>query len=143
MEQSKAQQLHKKIDGLGEGMARRMMEVYNELANNRFIVSTLVHQNLESYPEVNEEDILENIQDYFLVTDKVAIYAPDENFVRLHLITRNYKMEDVTEEGKFTFKYQGIITDENVDHTVEATNEQHAWQLLREILINNEKNKQE
>jgi len=142
MEQSKAQVLHKKIDGLGEGMARRMMEVYNELTNNRFIVSVLVHQNLESYPEVYEEDILDSIQEYFLVTDKVAIHAPKEEFIRLHLITRKYKLEDVTEEGKFTFKYQGIITDETTDHTVEATNEQHAWQLLREILINNEKNKQ-
>ena len=38
MEQSKAQAIHKKIDGLGEGMARRLMEVYNELANNRFVL---------------------------------------------------------------------------------------------------------
>jgi len=143
MEQSKAQAIHKKIDGLGEGMARRLMEVYNELANNRFVVATLVHQNLEFYPEVNEEEVLEKIQDYFLVTDKVAIYVPEEEFVKFNLITRNYKLEDATEEGKFTFKYQGIITEDTADHTVEATNEQHAWQLLREILINNEKNKQE
>lgn len=141
MEQTKSQVLHKKIDSLGEGMARKLMEVYNELANSRYVMSVLVAQNMESYPEVNEEEVVESLKDYFLVTDKVAIHVPDETFVKFNLITRKYEMEPVTEEGKFTFKYQGIITEENQDHTVEAVNEPHAWQLLREILINNATNK--
>jgi len=42
MDKSKAQMIHQKIDSLGEGMARRMMEVYNELANLRFVMTTVV-----------------------------------------------------------------------------------------------------
>jgi hypothetical protein len=144
MDKSKAQMIHQKIDSLGEGMARRMMEVYNELANLRFVMTTVVNQNKDSMAEVNEEDVLEELKDYYLVSDEVAINIPTETFVRFNLITRTYELEEATEEGKFTFKFKGIVVDENLqkDHTFEAANEQHAWQLLREVLINNAKNQQ-
>jgi hypothetical protein len=144
MDKSKAQMIHQKIDSLGEGMARRMMEVYNELANLRFVMTTVVNQNRDSMAEVNEEDVLEELKDYYLVSDEVAINIPTETFVRFNLITRTYELEEATEEGKFTFKFKGIVVDENLqkDHTFEAANEQHAWQLLREVLINNAKNQQ-
>jgi len=144
MDKSKAQMIHQKIDSLGEGMARRMMEVYNELANLRFVMTTVVNQNKDSMAEVNEEDVLEELKDYYLVSDEVAINIPTETFVRFNLITRTYELEEATEEGKFTFKFKGIVVDENLqkDHTFEAANEQHAWQLLREVLINNTKNQQ-
>jgi hypothetical protein len=144
MDKSKAQMIHQKIDSLGEGMARRMMEVYNELANLRFVMTTVVNQNKDSMAEVNEEDVLEELKDYYLVSDEIAINIPTETFVRFNLITRTYELEEATEEGKFTFKFKGIVVDENLqkDHTFEAANEQHAWQLLREVLINNAKNQQ-
>jgi hypothetical protein len=144
MDKSKAQMIHQKIDSLGEGMARRMMEVYNELANLRFVMTTVVNQNKDSMAEVNEEDVLEELKDYYLVSDEVAINIPTETFVRFNLITRTYELQEATEEGKFTFKFKGIVVDENLqkDHTFEAANEQHAWQLLREVLINNAKNQQ-
>jgi len=144
MDKSKAQMIHQKIDSLGEGMARRMMEVYNELANLRFVMTTVVNQNRDSMAEVNEEDVLEELKDYYLVSDEIAINIPTETFVRFNLITRTYELEEATEEGKFTFKFKGIVVDENLqkDHTFEAANEQHAWQLLREVLINNAKNQQ-
>jgi hypothetical protein len=144
MDKTKAQMIHQKIDSLGEGMARRMMEVYNELANLRFVMTTVVNQNKDSMAEVNEEDVLEELKDYYLVSDEVAINIPTETFVRFNLITRTYELQEATEEGKFTFKFKGIVVDENLqkDHTFEAANEQHAWQLLREVLINNAKNQQ-
>ena len=144
MDKTKAQMIHQKIDSLGEGMARRMMEVYNELANLRFVMTTVVNQNRDSMAEVNEEDVLEELKDYYLVSDEVAINIPTETFVRFNLITRTYELQEATEEGKFTFKFKGIVVDENLqkDHTFEAANEQHAWQLLREVLINNAKNQQ-
>ena len=144
MDKTKAQMIHHKIDSLGEGMARRMMEVYNELANLRFVMTTVVNQNRDSMAEVNEEDVLEELKDYYLVSDEIAINIPTETFVRFNLITRTYELEEATEEGKFTFKFKGIVVDENLqkDHTFEAANEQHAWQLLREVLINNAKNQQ-
>jgi hypothetical protein len=144
MDKTKAQTIHHKIDSLGEGMARRMMEVYNELANLRFVMTTVVNQNRDSMAEVNEEDVLEELKEYYLVSDEVAINIPTETFVRFNLITRTYELEEATEEGKFTFKFKGIVVDENLqkDHTFEAANEQHAWQLLREVLINNAKNQQ-
>lgn len=141
MQQTKAQVLHQKIDGLAEGMARKLMEIYSELANSRYVLSVLAEQNIDSMEEVNEEDVLDSIRDYYLVTDRVAIYVPSSKFVKFNLITRNYDLQPVTEEGKFTFKYKGIVTNETSDHTVNAVNEQHAWQLLREILINNAKDK--
>lgn len=141
MQQTKAQVLHQKIDGLAEGMAKKLVEIYSELANSRYVLSVLAEQNLDSMKEINEEDVLDNIREYYLVTDKVAIHVPTSAFVKFNLITRKYELQPVTEEGKFTFKYQGIVTDENQDHTISAVNEQHAWQLLREILINNAKNK--
>jgi hypothetical protein len=144
MDKTKAQMIHHKIDSLGEGMARRMMEVYNELANLRFVMTTVVNQNRDSMAEVNEEDVLEELKEYYLVSDEIAINIPTETFVRFNLITRTYELEEATEEGKFTFKFKGIVVDENLqkDHTFEAANEQHAWQLLREVLINNAKNQQ-
>lgn len=144
MDKTKAQMIHQKIDSLGEGMARRMMEVYNELANLRFVMTTVVNQNRDSMAEVNEEDVLEELKEYYLVSDEVAINIPTETFVRFNLITRTYELAEATEEGKFTFKFKGIVVDENLqkDYTFEAANEQHAWQLLREVLINNAKNQQ-
>jgi hypothetical protein len=144
MDKTKAQMIHHKIDSLGEGMARRMMEVYNELANLRFVMTTVVNQNRDSMAEVNEEDVLEELKDYYLVSDEIAINIPTETFVRFNLITRTYELQEATEEGKFTFKFKGIVVDEDLqkDHTFEAANEQHAWQLLREVLINNAKNQQ-
>jgi hypothetical protein len=144
MDKTKAQMIHHKIDSLGEGMARRMMEVYNELANLRFVMTTVVNQNRDSMAEVNEEDVLEELKEYYLVSDEIAINIPTETFVRFNLITRTYELQEATEEGKFTFKFKGIVVDENLqkDHTFEAANEQHAWQLLREVLINNAKNQQ-
>jgi hypothetical protein len=93
---------------------------------------------------VNEEDVLEELKDYYLVSDEIAINIPTETFVRFNLITRTYELQEATEEGKFTFKFKGIVVDEDLqkDHTFEAANEQHAWQLLREVLINNAKNQQ-
>jgi hypothetical protein len=144
MEKTKAQLIHQKVDSLGEGMARRMMEIYNELANLRFVMTTVVSQHKENMAEINEEDILEELKEYYLVSDEIAIHVPTETFVKFNLITRVYELSDVTEEGKFSFKFKGIVIDDNLqkDHTFEAANEQHAWQLLREVMINNAKNQQ-
>jgi hypothetical protein len=144
MEKTKAQLIHQKVDSLGEGMARRMMEIYNELANLRFVMTTVVSQHKDNMAEINEEDILEELKEYYLVSDEVAIHVPTETFVKFNLITRVYELNDVTEEGKFSFKFKGIVIDDNLqkDHTFEAANEQHAWQLLREVMINNAKNQQ-
>ena len=144
MEKTKAQLIHQKVDSLGEGMARRMMEIYNELANLRFVMTTVVSQHKDSMAEINEEDILEELKEYYLVSDEIAIHVPTETFVKFNLITRVYELNDVTEEGKFSFKFKGIVIDDNLqkDHTFEAANEQHAWQLLREVMINNAKNQQ-
>jgi hypothetical protein len=144
MEKTKAQLIHQKVDSLGEGMARRMMEIYNELANLRFVMTTVVSQHKENMAEINEEDILEELKEYYLVSDEVAIHVPTATFVKFNLITRVYELSDVTEEGKFSFKFKGIVIDDNLqkDHTFEAANEQHAWQLLREVMINNAKNQQ-
>ena len=144
MEKTKAQLIHQKVDSLGEGMARRMMEIYNELANLRFVMTTIVSQHKDNMAEINEEDILEELKEYYLVSDEIAIHVPTETFVKFNLITRVYELNDVTEEGKFSFKFKGIVIDDNLqkDHTFEAANEQHAWQLLREVMINNAKNQQ-
>lgn len=144
MEKTKAQLIHQKVDSLGEGMARRMMEIYNELANLRFVTTTVVSQYKDNMAEINEEDILEELKEYYLVSDEIAIHVPTETFVKFNLITRVYELTDVTEEGKFSFKFKGIVIDDNLqkDHTFEAANEQHAWQLLREVMINNAKNQQ-
>jgi hypothetical protein len=144
MEKTKAQLIHQKVDSLGEGMARRMMEIYNELANLRFVMTTVVSQHKDNMAEINEEDILEELKEYYLVSDEIAIHVPTETFVKFNLITRVYELTDVTEEGKFSFKFKGIVIDDNLqkDHTFEAANEQHAWQLLREVMINNAKNQQ-
>jgi hypothetical protein len=144
MEKTKAQLIHQKVDSLGEGMARRMMEIYNELANLRFVMTTVVSQHKDNMAEINEEDILEELKEYYLVSDEIAIHVPTETFVKFNLITRVYELNDVTEEGKFSFKFKGIVIDDNLqkDHTFEAANEQHAWQLLREVMINNAKNQQ-
>jgi hypothetical protein len=144
MEKTKAQLIHQKVDSLGEGMARRMMEIYNELANLRFVMTTVVSQHKDNMAEINEEDILEELKEYYLVSDEIAIHVPTETFVKFNLITRVYELSDVTEEGKFSFKFKGIVIDDNLqkDHTFEAANEQHAWQLLREVMINNAKNQQ-
>jgi hypothetical protein len=144
MEKTKAQLIHQKVDSLGEGMARRMMEIYNELANLRFVMTTVVSQHKDNMAEINEEDILEELKEYYLVSDEIAIHVPTETFVKFNLITRVYELSDVTEEGKFSFKFKGIVMDDNLqkDHTFEAANEQHAWQLLREVMINNAKNQQ-
>jgi len=144
MEKTKAQLIHQKVDSLAEGMARRMMEIYNELANLRFVMTTVVSQHKENMAEINEEDILEELKEYYLVSDEIAIHVPTETFVKFNLITRVYELSDVTEEGKFSFKFKGIVIDDNLqkDHTFEAANEQHAWQLLREVMINNAKNQQ-
>jgi len=144
MEKTKAQLIHQKVDSLGEGMARRMMEIYNELANLRFVMTTIISQHKDNMAEINEEDILEELKEYYLVSDEIAIHVPTETFVKFNLITRVYELNDVTEEGKFSFKFKGIVIDDNLqkDHTFEAANEQHAWQLLREVMINNAKNQQ-
>jgi hypothetical protein len=144
MEKTKAQLIHQKVDSLGEGMARRMMEIYNELANLRFVMTTVVSQHKDDMAEINEEDILEELKEYYLVSDEIAIHVPTATFVKFNLITRVYELNDVTEEGKFSFKFKGIVIDDNLqkDHTFEAANEQHAWQLLREVMINNAKNQQ-
>lgn len=141
MQQTKSQILHKKIDGIAEGVTMKLIEIYHELANTRYVLSVLVSQNLKEYPEVNEEDVIDDLKNYYLVTDNVAIKVDDNSFVKFNLITRKYEMQDVTEEGKYTFKYTGIVVNNEQDHTIEASNERHAWSLLREILINDVKGK--
>jgi hypothetical protein len=141
MQQTKAQALHHKVDGLAEGMARKLMEIYNELANTRYVISVLVNKEIDTYPELNEEDVIDDLKKYYLVTDNVAINLDDNSFVKFNLITRNYSLQDVTEEGKYSFKYEGILIGNHQDRTIEATNEIHAWQVLREILINDVKGK--
>jgi hypothetical protein len=107
-------------------------------------MTTVVSQHKDNMAEINEEDILEELKEYYLVSDEIAIHVPTETFVKFNLITRVYELKDVTEEGKFSFKFKGIVIDDNLqkDHTFEAANEQHAWQLLREVMINNAKNQQ-
>jgi hypothetical protein len=150
MEQTKAQALHHKIDSLAEGMSKRLMEVYNELANLRFVNNIIVEQFKDSMGEIYEEEILNEIQNYYLLHDEAIINIEEKALYIFHPITRKYKLETVKEptkdsQGKYEFKYEGIIQNiedsREQDHTVEAANEQHAWSLLREILINGEQNK--
>lgn len=152
MEQTKAQALHHKIDSLAEGMSRRLMEVYNELANLRFVNNVIIEQFKESMGEIYEEEILDEIQNYYLVHDEVIINIEEKALYIFHPITRKHVLEvpDVVYEenknpGKYSFKYTGLVVNASdpreQDHTVEASNEQHAWSLLREILVNSEKNK--
>jgi len=150
MEQTKAQALHHKIDSLAEGMSRRLMEVYNELANLRFVNNVIIEQFKESMGEIYEEDILDEIQNYYLVHDEAIINIEEKALYIFHPITRKHKLDTVEEptkeaQGKYEFKYEGLVGDpkdpREQDHTVEASNEQHAWSLLREILVNSEKNK--
>lgn len=143
MKQTKFDHLNSKLGALEQGLAKRLIDIFNELANLRYVINSLAEHHSPELTTIKEVDILDELKDYYLVSNTKVIHVPTTTFFNIELITNEYELES-QEEGKFTFKYKGIVVDENAvsqkDHTIEAANEQHAWSLLRELLIGDLKN---
>lgn len=138
MQQTKFDHLNQKLGALEQGLAKRLIDIFNELANMRFVINSLAEHHGPELTTIKEVDILDELKDYYLVSNTKAIHVPTNTFFNIELITNDYELES-QEEGKFNFKYKGIVTDADAvnqkNHTVEAANEQHAWSLLRELLV--------
>lgn len=142
MKQTKFDVLSQRQQALEKGIAQRMIEILSELTNLRFVTNALCEFASKNVETIEEKDILNELKDYYLLSDTKVIHVPTNEFFNIKLVTHNFELQPQTEENSdtFSFSYKGIVTDEHSplqkDHSFKAANEQHAWQLLREVLIN-------
>jgi hypothetical protein len=108
--------------------------------------NVLIHQLKPTMEKIDEKDILNHLNEYYLVDEDVIINVESKTLYLINMLTSNYELEKVEEvlvdnvksnESIYHFKFNGIIVnqDKDINYSFSALNESHAWNLLREVLI--------